>query len=398
MENNTNNLEYIDVPKKSLLFKTNRNDLSIIKHNLLELKQSINSAKSINYPNRSYLLDIYNDIVDDSHLSALIKHRKSRILGLKWSISKNTGNIDKTTTILFNQRWFKQFIEYCLDAIFYGNSLIEILNDKGIVKINLIPRENVIPEFKQVKIYNYSTQGDIDYSVPIYNKTLIDINNNFDSRNLGELLPVSKLILFKNEVMLNWSQYIELFGQPIRVATSDTDDPNEQNQIFNFLKELGRSGFVIKNSQTQLDFIENNGSGKSELYLDFINTINSEISKKILGGTMLTDDGSSKSQSEVHERGSLLFTKSDIIFLEHIINDSLIPLLLEQNILNTKSLYFSFDEPEIMTIDEKLKVDQFLLDNFEVDDLDYFEKRYGTKLKIKQKQEISNNNNSEISE
>jgi len=388
MENKTNQLEYKDTDKKSLVFKVNREELSSSKNTLVKLKNAIMSAKSIDYPNRSGLYDIYSDIIDDGHLAAVIKHRKSRVTGLQWTIAKVNGKPDEAGTYLFKQKWFKNFIDYILDSIFWGNSLVEITNNNGNVEATLIPRSNVIPEFKQIKINPYDTYGTIDYSAPIYSNTLIDANNDYNVRSLGELLSVVKLILFKEEALLNWSQYVELFGQPLRVATTDTDDPIEQNQIFAFLKDLGRSGYMVKDSNTQVEFIDNSSkSSSSALYESFISIVNNEVSKKILGGTMLTDNGSSQSQSEVHERGSLLFTKSDIVYVEHIINSALIPILQNLGILKTKSLEFYFDEPEILTIDEKIKIDQFLLDNFTVKDISYFENRYGVNLEYKENKE-----------
>lgn len=381
--NNTQQKENKGLDKKSLVFKTQQEEHFTIKNTLQRLKVAIQTAESIDYPNRWDLLEIYFDIVKDAHLNSVVKHRKTRVKGLEYALIKTNGKVDTKATQLFDQFWFTQFLEYALDAMFYGNSLIEMSKNKGKLMATLIPRQNVIPEFQEIKVHPTSLTGDIDYSAPIYAKKLVDVNNNNDNRNLGEFLSVSKLVLFKNEVMLNWSQHIEIFGQPLRVATTTSQDQVEINQILHFMKEIGRSGYMVKNDQTEIEFIESSAnSSSSAMYKDFEIFVNEEISKKILGGTMITDSGSSRSQSEVHERGSFLYTKADISFIEGVINNQLLPVLRNLGLVNAKGLEFQFQEPEILTMAEKIEIDRFLMDNFTVKEIDYFEKRYGVGLEF----------------
>jgi len=389
--------EYSDASKKSFVFKTAQDQHLVMKNTLATYKLAKDNAQSVEYPNRTDLLELYFDIKDDSHLNSVVKHRKTRVTGLDFSLIKSNNSVDDKLTALFNQMWFVKFLDYALDAMFYGNSLVEISTIKGELKSTLIPRENVIPEFKQIKYWSNAQYGDIDYSAPAYAKTLVDVNNNYDSRNLGEYLSISKLVLFKTEVLLNWGQHVEIFGQPIRIATTDSQDPVELAGVMNYLKDLGRSGYLVKNSQTEIEFQESSvNASSSAMYKDFETFINDEISKKILGGTMITDSGSSRSQSEVHERGSHLYTKSDITFIENVINYQLIPVLKHLGFINTKGIEFKFNEPEIITVEEKLEIDRFLIDNFKVKDIAYFEKRYGTGLEFIEKDEEFNDFKQEL--
>jgi len=387
MQNNKK--EYKDVDKKSLVFKTIQDDHYTFKNTLDTYKWAKDTAQSVDYPNRQDLLEIYFDIKDDSHLSSLIKHRKARITGLDYSLIKSNGKTDDKSTGIFNGMWFVKFLNYALDAMFYGNSLIELGRNNGLLKSTLIPRENVIPEFQQIKTYPSAQYGDIDYSSPIYAKRLVDVNNNYDSRDLGDYLSVSKLILFKTEVLLNWGQGIERFAQALIMATLDSQDAEEIARVSSFIEQLGRAGYLVKDSQTEIEFQESkNNASSSTMYKDFETFMNEEISKKIIGGTMITDSGSSRSQSEVHERGSHLYTKADIAFIENTINFQLIPVLQNMGIVNTKGIKFQFNVPEILTREEQIKTDEFLLTNFEVTDINYFISRYNTDLKFKEEEEV----------
>lgn len=379
--------------KETISSKLTQSNNYIAKMTLSRYKNAVDTAESILYPNRTELLQIYNDIIKDPHLSSVIKHRKTRIKGLQYNLYKDSGRTDKQSLKIFTDKSFNKFLEYTLDAMFNGNSLVEIvLDSEGIIDYNLIPRENVIPEKQMIKFNAWSTNGDIDYSLPQYKSTLVDINNNDNNRNLGELLDVAKLILFKNEMLLNWSQYIELFGQPWRVATTDTNDPEVTNAILQSLKEVGRSGYFIKDSQTKLEMIANSSNSQS-LYESFAKYIDEQVSKKILGASMITDDGASQSQAQVHLTSSYIFTKSDIKWIEGVINYQLIPTLVELGYI-PKAVTFAFTEPEILTIDEKIKIDTFLLSNFNIPELSYFSDRYGVTLEPKNKP-VENDNTSQ---
>jgi len=368
--------------KDTIASKVKQLPLYTSKITLQKYKHAVDAAEDIDYPNRYDLLQIYNDVVKDPHLASVLKHRKTRIKGLQFNLYKESGKTAKNTLKLFSTEEFKKFLDYAIDSIFYGNSLIEIFpNSDGTFDYVLIPRNNVVPEKEGIKIYPINPSPNIYYSDTKYSNTLVDINNNNNNRDLGELLDISKLVLFKNELLLNWSQYIELFGQPWRVATTNTTDPLEVNAILDSLKNVGRSGYFIKDSQTQLELIGNSSNPQS-LFNSFADYIDSQVSKRILGASMITDDGSSMSQSKVHLSSSYIYTKADILFLEDVINYQLIPQLTELGYIN-ESVTFAFTEPEILSIDEKLKVDQFLLDNFNLSDVSYFEDRYGTSLSYK---------------
>lgn len=349
---------------------------------LQRYKFAVDSAEDVDNPNRYDLLEIYNDIVKDPHLSSLLKHRKTRIKGLQYNLYKESGRTANKSLTLFQDKSFSKFIEYALDAMFYGNSLIEIqLTDNGLEYL-LIPRYNIIPEKSAIKYYPLTSYPDFYYNELPYSNTLVNINNNDNNKDLGELLDVSKLILFKNEMLLNWSQYIELFGQPWRIATTNSTDPMELDIILQSLKDVGRSGYFIKDANTTLELLANSSNSQS-LYESFAKYIDEQVSKKILGATMITDSGASLSQSQVHLASSYIYTKADIKFIEDVINYQLIPKLTDLGLL-TEKVTFAFTEPEIVSIDEKIRIDTFLLEHFNIKDIEYFENRYGVAVEFKE--------------
>lgn len=358
-----------------------RGEINTQRKTLQYYNDSVNLARNIRQPNRTQLIKLYYDLATDAHLTSVFNQRKTRITGLQYGIYLKSNKLDEKLTSILNDEWFYNFINMCMDSILYGNSLIEITSYNGEILSDLIPRENVIPEVQKIKTNSYSYDGDIDYTQPVYN-SLIEVNNLNDKYNLGELLGLSKLLLFKNEVLTNYAQYIERTAQPVVNIKTDIQDAQEIEKLHLFAKNLGRAGYLITDNDTTFDFVAN-PQNNAEIYTQFLTFINTEISKHLLGSTMVTDDGSSYAQSLVHMQASYIITKSDIRNIEYIINNKLIKILSNLNIFPSKYLYFKFTEPEILTTTEKIALDTFLVETFGKDAIDktYFENRYGITLK-----------------
>jgi len=68
------------------------------------------------------------------------------------------------------------------------------------------------------------------------------------------------------------------------------------------LRELGQSANAVLPEGTSIDIKPFTGGDSYNVFAKQIDVLNQEISKTIVGGTMLSDEGSSRSQAEVHER------------------------------------------------------------------------------------------------
>ena len=97
-----------------------KQDPDTSKNTLLKLKYALDSAKSIIQPNRYMLIELYNDIKSESHLKSCVRKRKSRTKKLEFTTENET--IDE----MFQTKWFRKYLEYTLDTLFFGNSVIEI--------------------------------------------------------------------------------------------------------------------------------------------------------------------------------------------------------------------------------------------------------------------------------
>ncbi len=104
------------------------------------------------------------------------------------------------------------------------------------------------------------------------------------------------------------------------------------------------------------------------------------MSKRILGGTMILDDGSSRSQSEVHERQlDEKITEGDRRMIEFFVNDKFIPLLRNWGFAFTDNEVFAFDRTEEISLSDHWKIVNEASENFEIDP-DWVAERFNIKI------------------
>ena len=338
-----------------------KQELDKFRSNLLYAEQKLN-------PNRNYLYLTYKDVLLDNHLLACMNLRKNKVVGCEHYVYNQDGSVNETITELFTASWFDNFLTYCMDAKFWGNSLIYILTNNEI-EVNLVDRNYVIPETQTIRTNQFSNNGEsyTNYS------NIIDINNENDNYNLGLLLSVSPLAIIKKNSFQGWDQFNQRVGSSIRVGTTAGNDLNRVSKLKNALQNIGKTGVVIKDINDQIEFIESSMSNV-DTYKAIVEIINKEISKALVGATEIIDDGGSYSQSLVHNMQFNLITKQDLKWIENIINNKLMP------ILGYTDLNFKFDNYESLTKAEQFKMDIELLKYYEIDPL-YFETTYRVPVK-----------------
>lgn len=122
----------------------------------------------------------------------------------------------------------------------------------------------------------------------------------------------SILYLYKNLALQNFGTFIERFGTPFIFAqylrSEDKDD------LIEGLEEIAHAGYGVAPKGTILETIDGARIGGSEnLHENAVEMFNRLQSKLVLGQTMTMDDGSSRSQAEVHERVSESINDWDIL-------------------------------------------------------------------------------------
>ncbi len=149
----------------------------------------------------------------------------------------------------------------------------------------------------------------------------------------GLALPAAFYFLIKYYDITAWAAFIDRYGLPIRIGKYDGRSANEDDikTLKNAIAHLGEDvGAIIPESMI-IEIIESKFAGKVNLYGDMASWIDKQISKLVLGQTMTADDGSSRSQAEVHDDVRQDILEADARQLEKTLNRDLVRPFIKLN-------------------------------------------------------------------
>jgi hypothetical protein len=290
-------------------------------------RQSVESARSIDNPNRIDLYRVYGQISKDSHLASQVRTAIQSVLQSGFFLSK-TDTPDKNATMLLQTAWFDAFVEHCLQAEFWGHSLIEFsqLNDEGMfTDAKLMPRENVKQEFGLFLVDPANVKG-IDYRTAASKFGLIEIGDKYDL-GIYELAAIE--VITKNYARTDWSQASEKFGMPLLKILTSTQDPDELDRMENMAANFGSNGYVILSKDDDAEIVHANSGDWFNIYKANIDGCDQNISKLINGQTGTSDEKAFVGSAEVHERILNDYTRARLRTIKHIADNQLIPFLVE---------------------------------------------------------------------
>lgn len=363
---------------------------NLAKKDISKWKSAWQQALNIENPNRTALYDMYSECLIDTHLSGCLEQRRGFLKQKAFKLIEKDGKENKEITTIFESQWFKQFIDYCLESRYWGHSLIEfgnVIDVNGIKTFDycdLIPRKNVVPEYGVIKrTQSEQASSGINYRLPEYSNFLIEVGDNY---NLGLFLKTAIHVISKKFSTSFWDGFAELFGIPMRIAKTMSNDPAEIARLEAMLINMGAASWGLLPDGTTLDFKEASTSDSFLVFDKRIDRCNSEISKCILGQTMTTDNGSSQSQAEVHLEVLNNIIDSDADFIKDIVNNKLIPLLINRG-FSLQNITFDWDYAETYSAEDMRQIEQMLLSaGYEIDQK-YFAEKYN--IPITGKRDIS---------
>jgi len=344
---------------KRLIYQIAQQTERQIKAQLRDWEQARQSALSTTNPDRYALIEVYNNFVLDNHLSGIMDQRKEAVQAKPWRLVDASGKeADKAATRLLDRMWFYDLLGYAIDSIFWGHSLIELSGINPLTatidSVQLVPRRYVLP-------LNAKGQGVVmrqrgDANPIVYRDEKGRLNPNWqvievgNPANLGLLDKASHQVISKKNAEAAMSQLQEIIGIPIRTLATHSRDDAERREMLAGLRDVGRAAFYLLNHGDEFNIYTSAGSDPSGMFISGINKCNSEMSKLILGQTMTTDNGSSKSQAEVHERVADRKMLADMRMTQDLVNDRLLPLLVRMGLTQLANLRYEWDYIEQLSV------------------------------------------------
>ena len=111
--------------------------------------------------------------------------------------------------------------------------------------------------------------------------------------------------LFKNYILKDWVTFAEVFGQPLRVGKYHPGASEQDKQaLLNAVSRIGTDAAAIMPESMVIEFTEAHQNGSSELYQNFCQYLDAQVSKAVLGQTLTTEmprSGGSRAAAQVHE-------------------------------------------------------------------------------------------------
>lgn len=322
---------------------------------------------------RGKLFDLYEDMILDGVLEAVMQKRIDRVTNRRLIFLKDDDSQDDDLTRLASKSFFEQLLVEIMNAKFWGHSLIELYWDgpggrNG--ETLLVPRKNVKPRWGIVTEDEWGTEG-IDYRSPAWSKNLIEVGG---PESLGLLLKVSQYVIYKRGNFGDWAEFVEVFGMPFRWATYN----NEASRAIleEALKEAGSAGYVVAPEDAKLQFHNGNMSGQGgEVFRQLRVACNEEITLSVLGNSMTTIEARSSgyAQSETQAEGEDELNMADRRYVLRILNEKLLPYL--ERLGYQVNGRWEFAEEDHLNLAQRVDVDTKLASVIDIAP-DYFYEKY----------------------
>lgn len=297
-------------------------------------------------PRYDRLMELYDYIMDDAHLSSQVQLRKSMPLGSEWELyDPESGDIDEESSKrAANLPAVRQLINHILDSQFYGYSLVELQPHPGSadpLEVKLIDRRHIDPVGGVVLIDTSDSSGISYRELKEYGKYLLE----FRGEGLGLLDKAVPHVLFKRFAQACWSEFCEVCGMPPRVIKTNTQDPELRAAYRNMLAEMGSGANGIIDTDDEMQFVNTNASN-GEAYENLIRVCSNELSLLVNGAVLGQDTrygSNSKEQTSADLNSKLI--KADFDRVESAMNTQVLPALVALGYVRA-GLFFRYRQQE----------------------------------------------------
>jgi SPP1 gp7 family putative phage head morphogenesis protein len=340
-----------------------------LNRNVLDVGQWRTALKAADYGRRQKLYELYEDILIDSVLSNAISKRVNSITNSEINFMRDEQPVPEMDDLI-DSPGFETLITEVINSRFWGKSVIELDFSNGLTPYN-IPRQHIHPE-KGLIVINPGDEQGIPYRGDDF---FLEAG---DDKDFGLLMKAAPHAIYKRGNTGDWAQFCELFGIPFKIGRYSAQDDSSRTILDEALDKSGSASYAVIPKETEVEVINQVTKGNGEIFNDFRKACNEEILITILGQTMTTIDGSSKSQSETHKEVEEDIFKSDRRFVQRILNTELLPRL-EKRGFPVAGGWFTFpDAGESISMVEQVQIDATLINQIGLNiDLDFLYDFYG---------------------
>lgn len=356
---------------------------------LTSLEDAISEAQNETNPQRYLLNRIYDRIDQDPHFTSQWESRKMKTLEKGFGIYVNGSEDKDPITDLFESDWFFRLMNYCLDSHkrgfelvtfgdWNGSKFLHSRDKKGFLypPIANINYDHVMPEKGILKRNNYDFEGYDLFKPPFSNKSLF-VGEPYD---LGIMLKCAKYILIKDNCLMNWSEFAEVFGHDLRIGKTDAQG-DARKRFIQMLKKLGSGGFGVIDPDDEIMFAGTSRTDAYRVYKELNEYVDKNVSKVIFGQDVIADM-TGKTRGTAAENVADMYGNRDAKWLKGLINEVIFPKLSSMGVSGLENKFFDWDQDESMTLTEQVDIDLKISQMGKTIDDEYLNEKYGTVFQV----------------
>lgn len=283
------------------------------------------------------LYDLYDDLQIDGVLSDAVDKRIGAVTNSPITFQDETGQEVPEIVDLIDSPDFEELLTTIMNARFWGRAAGEFNFTDGFFGFTPIPFKHIKVENQSILINETDDKG-IDYSNDDH---ILVIGK---PRQFGLFLKTAPFAIWKRGGFGDYAQWIELFGMPQRVGKYSSHDLESRRLLEQAMEQAGSAPWIVIPKESDIETVTSSSTGSSgSTHNEFRKACNEEILITILGQTMTTLDGSSKSQSETHKAVEEGKNRADMRYVRRVLNWLVVPML-EKRGFPVKSGKFVFPE------------------------------------------------------
>lgn len=290
------------------------------------LEAAIATASQPDNPLTFQLKDIYNNVYMDPTVHNAVQIRIKTVLSKKFCFYTKEVKKDDKLTEAINTQWFIDVLSYILESIYFGYSLLAIDGQIGdIKKVINVDRRLVVPDTEAGAVIYDSYQESNGILIKEYPANFLLAQLEHRENYYGLFQKVAYQV-FRLRSSINIRQLgIERTVLPALWIQAEGHGENAL-KYQDAAAQFGTSGVIVTPENDNVSVLTGRGTDY-DAFQTAIDDQNKSITKILLGQVMTTEDGSSRSQAEVHKKVQDELIYSDCRLLETYLNEKVVPLM-----------------------------------------------------------------------
>ena len=266
------------------------------------------------------LYDLLDDIMIDGVLSDAVQKRIDAVTNSELTFQNADGEEVEEIALLMDTTAWEELLTEIMKKKIYGRSGVEMTFNDGF-NVEPIPAKHI--NLKNRTILRQDTD---ETGIPYEGDSQLLILGK--DRDFGLLLKAAPYAIYKRGGFGDWSQWIELFGMPQRIGKYNTYDPESRKLLEEAFEKAGSAPYVVIPKEADVE-TKDGGTGSGASYNEFRQANNEEMLITILGQTMTTVQGEkgARSLGEVHKEVEEGKNKSDLRYVQRVLNQKVLPML-----------------------------------------------------------------------